>query len=154
MTALSFRTLILTSILSPAVFAESAQTKANGFIEDSTWSVLNRSVYDNREYRNGARNDSARNAYKSPAERNGYAEEWAYGLMGTVQPEFTQGTVGVGIDAHAYLGLRLDSGGGRAGKARLLGLDNDGHPKTNSAALGRRSSFASAPPYCPTVNSA
>ena len=29
------------------------------------------------------------------------------------------------------MGLKLDSGGGRAGKARLLGLDNDGYPKDN-----------------------
>jgi imipenem/basic amino acid-specific outer membrane pore len=49
--------------------------------------------------------------------------------MGTLQSGFTQGLIGVGVDAHAYLGVKLDSGGGRAGKARLLGLDNDGYPK-------------------------
>lgn len=111
--------------------ADSAQSQAKGFIEDSTWLVLNRSVFDQRDYRHGARNSGARNAYKPRSERNGKAEEWAYGLMGTLQSGFTQGVVGVGVDAHAYLGVQLDSGGGRAGKARLLGLDNDGQPKND-----------------------
>lgn len=116
--------------------ADSAQSKSNGFIEGSTWNLLNRTVYDNREYRNGGSNSGARNAYKPRAERNGYAEEWAYGLMGTLQSGFTQGTIGVGMDAHAYFGAQLDSGGGRAGKARLLGVDNDGYPKDEFSRAG------------------
>lgn len=120
---------MLLALVSPFALGESEQSQADGFIEDSSWSLLNRSVYDHRDYRNGARNSGARNAYKPRAERNGYAEEWAYGLMGTFQSGFTQGVVGVGIDAHAYGARQLDSGGGRAGKARLLGVDNEGHPK-------------------------
>ena len=125
------RSALLLALLgvSPLAFADSAQSRSEGFVEDSTWSVLNRSVFDQRDYRHGARNSGARNAYKPRSERNGKAEEWAYGLMGTFQSGFTQGLIGVGVDAHAYLGVQLDSGGGRAGKARLLGLDNDGHPK-------------------------
>ncbi|MHA6159763.1 OprD family porin [Pseudomonas sichuanensis] len=115
--------------LSPLALAESAQSKANGIVEDSSWSLLNRTVYDQRDYRHGGRNSAARNAYKPRAERSGKAEEWAYGLMGTFNSGFTQGLIGVGVDAHAYLGVQLDSGGGRAGKARLLAIDNDGHPK-------------------------
>ncbi|MFJ3450286.1 OprD family porin [Pseudomonas sichuanensis] len=116
--------------LSPLALADSAQSKANGIVEDSSWSLLNRTVYDQRDYRNGGRNSAARNAYKPRAERSGKAEEWAYGLMGTFSSGFTQGLIGVGVDAHAYLGVQLDSGGGRAGKARLLAIDNDGHPKS------------------------
>lgn len=116
-------------LISPLALAESTQASSKGFIEDSTWAVLNRTVFDQRNYRHGASNSAARNAYKPRAERNGKAEEWAYGLMGSFQSGFTQGLVGVGVDAHAYLGVKLDSGGGRAGKSRLLGLDNDGHPK-------------------------
>ena len=131
MTSLYSRSAMVLALASPLALAESAQEQAKGFIEDSTWSVLNRTVYDHREYRHGASNSGARNAYKPRSERNGYAEEWAYGLMGTVQSGFTQGLIGVGIDAHGYMALKLDSGGGRAGKARLLGLDNDGYPKDN-----------------------
>ncbi|MDD0973945.1 OprD family porin [Pseudomonas fontis] len=125
------RSALLLALASPAslALAGSDQASAKGFIEDSSWSVLNRTVYDNREYRHGARSNGARNAGKPRAERNGYAEEWGYGLMGSLQSGFTQGLIGVGVDAHAYLGVKLDSGGGRAGKARLLGVDNDGHPK-------------------------
>ena len=125
MTAIRTRSAILLALASPASMADSAQSQANGFIEDSTWAVLNRSVYDRRDYQHGSSNSSARNAYKARSERNDYAEEWAYGLMGTLQSGFTQGLIGVGVDAHAYLGVKLDSGGGRAGKARLLGLDNE-----------------------------
>ncbi|WP_411562984.1 OprD family porin [Pseudomonas shirazensis] len=121
---------------SPLAAAESAQAKANGLIEDSSWSLLNRSVFDQRDYRHGASNSGARNAYKPRSERSGKAEEWGYGLMGTLQSGFTQGLIGVGVDAHAYLGVQLDSGGGRAGKARLLSVDNQGHPKTEYSRAG------------------
>ena len=132
MSRLSRAALVLPWLgISALAQADSAQSQAKGFIEDSTWLVLNRSVFDQRDYRHGARNSGARNAYKPRSERNGKAEEWAYGLMGTLQSGFTQGVVGVGVDAHAYLGVQLDSGGGRAGKARLLGLDNDGQPKND-----------------------
>ena len=136
MTGLYSRSALLLTLASPLALAESAQEQANGFIEDSTWNVLNRTVYDHREYRHGASNSGSRNAYKPRSERNGYAEEWAYGLMGTLQSGFTQGLIGVGIDAHGYMALKLDSGGGRAGKARLLGLDNDGYPKDNYGRAG------------------
>ncbi|WP_308813511.1 OprD family porin [Pseudomonas plecoglossicida] len=122
--------------VSPLAAAESAQAKANGLIEDSSWSLLNRSVFDQRDYRHGASNSGARNAYKPRSERSGKAEEWGYGLMGTLQSGFTQGLIGVGVDAHAYLGVQLDSGGGRAGKARLLSVDNQGHPKTEYSRAG------------------
>ena len=125
------RSAWLIALVSPLAVAESAQSQSQGFIEDSTWSVLNRTVYDSREYRHGARNSGSRNAYKPRYARNGYAEEWAYGLMSSLQSGFTQGLIGVGIDAHAYLGVKLDSGAGRAGKARLLGLDNEGYPKND-----------------------
>ena len=123
-------------VAAPFAQADSAQSQSKGLIEDSTWSVLNRSVFDQRDYRHGGRNGSARNAWKPRSERNGLAQEWAYGLMGSYQSGFTQGTVGFGVDAHGYLGVKLDSGGGRAGKARLLSVDNEGHPKDDYGRAG------------------
>ena len=131
MTVLHTRAVMLMVLVSPITLADAIQSQSRGLIEDSTWNVINRTVYDRRDYQHGARNSGARNAYKPKAERNGYAEEWAYGLMATLQSGFTQGLIGVGVDAHAYQGVKLDSGGGRAGKARLLGLDNEGYPKDN-----------------------
>lgn len=120
----------------PLVACAGVQDSAVGFIEDSTWSLLNRSVYDRRDYRHGGLNGSARNAVKPRSERSDLAEEWAYGLMGTYSSGFTPGTLGFGLDAHAYLGIKLDSGGGRAGKARLLAVDNQGHPEDNYSRAG------------------
>lgn len=120
----------------PSIAWAGAQDQATGFIEESTWNLLNRTVYDRRDYRHGGLNSGARNAYKPRGERSDLAEEWAYGLMGTYASGFTQGIIGVGLDAHAYEALKLDSGGGRAGKARLLGLDNDGHPKDEASRAG------------------
>jgi imipenem/basic amino acid-specific outer membrane pore len=120
----------------PLLASAGAQDDATGFLEGSTWDVLNRTVYDRRDYRHGSLNGSARNAVKPRAERSDLAEEWAYGLMGNYSSGFTQGTVGFGLDAHAYLGVKLDSGGGRAGKSRLLGVDNDGHPKDDFSRAG------------------
>jgi imipenem/basic amino acid-specific outer membrane pore len=113
-----------------------AQDQVTGFIEGSAWNLLNRSVYDHRDYRHGGLNGGARNAYKPRRERSDLAEEWGYGLMGTYTSGFTQGAVGFGLDAHAYMGLKLDSGGGRAGKARLLGVDNEGHSKDDASRTG------------------
>ena len=62
MSAVSTRSAILIALASPLALAESAQEQAKGLIEDSTWSVVNRTVYDNREYRHGASNSGARNA--------------------------------------------------------------------------------------------
>lgn len=128
--------LLASALLAPTALAESAQSQSNGWVEDGSWSLLNRGVFDQRDYKHGGRNSAARNAYKPRNERNGKAEEWAYGLMATLQSGFTQGLIGVGVDAHAYLGVQLDSGGGRAGKARLLAVDNAGHPKSDYSRAG------------------
>lgn len=114
----------------------SEQEQSKGLWQDTSWSLLNRTVYDNRNYRHGGKNSAARNAYKAKLDRHGKAEEWGYGLMATVNSGFTQGTLGLGFDALGYLGVKLDSGGGRAGKARLLAVKNDGHVQSNYERAG------------------
>lgn len=112
------------------------QQQSKGFWEDSHFYLLNRTVYDYRNYRHGGSNNAARNSYKLRDKRNGSAEEWGYGLMGRFESGFTQGTIGFGMDAFGYLGVKFDSGGGRAGKARLLAVKNDGHVQTSYERLG------------------
>lgn len=51
---------------SSAAMADAAQSHGEGFLDASTWSVLNRSVLDQRDYRHGSRNSSARNAFAAP----------------------------------------------------------------------------------------
>ena len=114
----------------------SQQESSQGFLKDSHGLLLNRTVYDNRNYSHGNKNSAARNKYKHKSKRNSYAEEWGYGLIGQFESGFTQGPIGFGMDTLGYFGQRLDSGGGRAGKARLLAVKNDGHVKPSYSRVG------------------
>ncbi|MFK8329849.1 OprD family porin [Pseudomonas sp. BJa5] len=92
---------------------------AEGFVEDSRLELINRNYYFNRDLRNGASNTQGVNPARPASERNGYREEWAHGLMLRYASGYTQGTLGLGVDAHADLGIKLDSGPGRTGTALL-----------------------------------
>ena len=84
-----------------AVVAQASQ--GAGFIEDSKANLALRTLYfnsDNRESQN----------------YTGQHNELGQGFQLQYSSGFTEGTVGVGIDALATWGVRLD-GGGRAGKA-------------------------------------
>lgn len=100
------------------------QQEANGFIEDSSLGLLNRNFYMNRDFRNGGSNSQGTNGAKPASERNGYREEWAQGAMLNFASGFTQGTLGFGVDAFAFGGAKLDTGGGRLGNG-LLPINNN-----------------------------
>ncbi len=89
----------------------SAQSDSKGFVEDSNLSLLNKNFYFNRDYRD----DRAQS----------YREEWAHGLWADYASGYTQGVVGFGVDAHAALGIKLDSGDGTNGTG-LLPIGDDG----------------------------
>ncbi|AEF21495.1 OprD family porin [Pseudomonas fulva] len=91
----------------------SEQSESKGFIEDSTLSLLARSMYYNRDARNGA---------SRGAKDNGYSEEWGASARAIYESGFTQGTVGFGANAYAGALWQLDTGGGRRG----LGMFPDG----------------------------
>lgn len=74
---------------------------------------------------------SARAAATAKSER----VEWAQGFLLDYQSGFTQGTVGVGLDALGLLGLRLDSGRGRSGTG-LLPVHDDGRAAQELASAG------------------
>src|SRR5690554_1849474 len=76
------------------------------FIEDSKASLELRNFYMNRDFRH----DNSRQK----------AEEWAQGFLLRYESGFTEGTVGVGVDAYGFAGLKLDSGGGTSGTGLLL----------------------------------
>ncbi|MHA7113761.1 OprD family porin [Pseudomonas promysalinigenes] len=79
----------------------SSQDESKGFLEDSKLNVKTRMLYFSRDFRNNAPGSQSR------------VEETGLGFLGTYESGFTQGTVGVGIDAIGMLGLKLDSGKGR-----------------------------------------
>ncbi|MFY1017683.1 OprD family porin [Ectopseudomonas khazarica] len=89
----------------------SSQSESNGFIEDSSFNIFNRALYHNRDYKNGA--DTTTDGASS--KRNGYSEEFGLGIRLMYESGFTQGTVGVGVDAHSLSSIKLDTGKGRAG---------------------------------------
>lgn len=83
----------------------SSQSESEGFVEGSSLTIFNRNLYMNRDFRD----DGAGPAGQS------YREEWGHGFIGTFESGFTQGTIGVGVDAIGLLGVKLDTGRGRAG---------------------------------------
>ncbi|MGE8312535.1 MAG: OprD family porin [Pseudomonas protegens] len=91
--------LIALGILSATQAMADGQADAKGFVEDSSLKVLLRNAYINRDYKDG----------------NPDKAEWGQGFIGTFSSGFTQGTVGVGVDAFGLYALRLDGGKGRSG---------------------------------------
>lgn len=91
-------------LATPWVTAAHADTPA--LLSDATLNVLSRNFYLNNDTRTGHNGDS-------------YNREWAQGFIGRFESGFSPGVLGVGVDAHGFVGLRLDSGGGRAGTGLL-----------------------------------
>ncbi|WP_434561595.1 OprD family porin [Pseudomonas sp. Z5-35] len=91
----------------------SSQEESKGFFEDQSLNVLSRALYMNRDWKN---NDSDEQSYR---------EEAGLGVRATYESGFTQGTVGVGVDAFAFGSARFDGSAGRAGNG-LFAQDSDG----------------------------
>ena len=93
------------------------------FIEDSKASLELRNFYMNRDFR-------------SEGAAQSKAEEWAQGFLLRYESGFTEGTVGVGVDAYGFTGFKLDSGGGTAGTGLLLPKDRKGDVPSSYGQLG------------------
>jgi len=96
----------------------SSQDESKGFLEDSKLNVKTRMLYFSRDFRNNERDPDT-------GDRQSRVEETGLGFLGTYESGFTQGTVGFGVDAIGMLGLKLDSGKGRAGTG-LFPVGSDG----------------------------
>src|SRR3990167_2035204 len=101
----------------------SSQSESKGFIEDSSLQLLNKNYFFYRDFRN------------NPSDRQNYRKEWAHGISAMYESGFTQGTVGFGVDAHAMLGLKLDSGNGTNGTG-LLPEGSDGRSQDDYSYAG------------------
>ena len=91
--------------------------------DEAGWSLLSRNYFLHSDFR--APSASGQN----------YRQEWAQGFIGEVRSGFTAGTLGVGLDTHGFLGLKLDGGRGHAG-AGLLPRDSDGRTESNYSSAG------------------
>lgn len=76
------------------------------FLDDSTAVLDTRNFYMNRDFRQ----DSATQAK---------AEEWAQGFMLRFESGYTEGPIGLGLDATGSLGVKLDSSPDRSGTGIL-----------------------------------
>ncbi|HBX54631.1 OprD family porin [Pseudomonas sp. UBA2684] len=120
---------VFSAIVSAAPLMAAAEEQADGFVEGSSFNILNRNFYMNRDFRKG----------QSSNTDNGYSEVWAHGIIGKFESGFTQGTVGFGIDAFAMLGLKLDTGDGRhgpGGSVNMLPINSDGEAEDNYSKVG------------------
>ncbi|MDZ4325467.1 OprD family porin [Pseudomonas hormoni] len=100
-----------------------ADEPAQGFLDGATLDVLSRNFYLNSDYRS-----------PSPTGKS-YKAEWAQGFIGAFESGFTPGTLGFGLDAHAFLGLKLDGGKGHSGTG-LLPVNDDGRSEGNYSSGG------------------
>ena len=115
--------------MSMGQIAVAVEQKPEGFIEGSSFNILNRNLYFNRDFRNG----------QSSRTGNGYSEEWAHGIIGRFESGFTQGTVGFGMDAFAMQGIKLDSGDGRSGAGGTVDImpyNSKGQPEDTYSKVG------------------
>jgi len=127
------------AVLSTAALAaegEAQQAQAGGFAEDTRWRARQRSVYESRHYLGGDRSNGGRNAALPKARRSDRAQEWGYGLMGTVESGFTRGWIGFGTDAHVSLAQNLAGDDFRVGKIRMLPVDRAGYAQDGIARGG------------------
>jgi len=103
---------------------------AAGFIDDGKLKLQLRNVYFNENFRD-EQGMSARAAATAKSER----VEWAQGFLLDYQSGFTQGPLGLGLDALGLVGVRLDSGRGRSGTG-LLPVHDDGRAADEFASAG------------------
>ncbi|MBV4485432.1 OprD family porin [Pseudomonas sp. SWRI153] len=102
----------------------SDQSEAKGFVEDAKADLLIRNYYFNRNNKNGG-NDQ---------------KDWTQGIWGNFSSGYTQGTVGVGIDAFGYLAIKLDGGDGTGGTGNMS-RDADGEVNDSQGKAGAAVKF-------------
>ncbi|MHC8366804.1 OprD family porin [Pseudomonas sp. ZT5P21] len=94
-----------------------------GFLAGAKLEVLSRNFYLNNDYRS-----------QTPTAKS-YKAEWGQGFISSFESGFTPGSIGFGLDAHGFLGLKLDGGKGHSGTG-LLPLDSDGRSEDNYSSGG------------------
>lgn len=123
MIALAVAAAASTQMATAAPFV-SDQSEAKGFVEDASAKLLLRNYYFNRDRKDGATDQ----------------KDWTQGIWGNFNSGFTQGTVGVGVDAFGYLAVKLDGGDGTGGTGNMT-RDSDGHVNDSQGKAGAAIKF-------------
>lgn len=118
----------MNKIISPALFTTTlltlpllsqAETGNNGFIQDSSLNLLARNYYFNRSNQDG-RHD---------------AKDWSQGFMLRFASGFTEGSVGFGLNALVFSGIKLDASPGKTGTDNLR-IQGNGKPSDSFTKAG------------------
>ena len=123
MIALAVAAAASTQLATAAPFV-SDQAEAKGFVEDSKLNLNLRNYYFNRDRKNGS-NDQ---------------KDWTQGFWANYSSGYTQGLVGVGVDAFGYLAIKLDGGDGTGGTGNMS-RDSDGHVNDSQGKSGAAAKF-------------
>ncbi|QAY89484.1 OprD family porin [Pseudomonas sp. ACM7] len=102
MIALAVAAAASTQLATAAPFV-SDQAEAKGFVEDSKLNLNLRNYYFNRDNKN----------------TNHDQKDWTQGFWANYSSGYTQGLVGVGVDAFGYLAVKLDGGDGTSGTGNM-----------------------------------
>ncbi|MHC8402450.1 OprD family porin [Pseudomonas sp. MDT1-17] len=119
MIALAVAAAASTQMATAAPFV-SDQAEAKGFVEDSSLNLLVRNYYFNRDNKDRV-NDQ---------------KDWTQGIWGNFSSGYTQGLIGVGVDAYGYLAIKLDGGDGTGGTGNMSRSDTrnaGGHREVNDS---------------------
>ncbi|WP_414718178.1 OprD family porin [Stutzerimonas kunmingensis] len=110
--------------LAAASAVQYVHAEAGGFMEDATATLQARNYHFSRDFSD----------IEGPSQQS-KAEEWGQGFILNFKSGYTQGTVGVGVDAIGMLGVKLDSSPDRAGTG-LLPVADDGRGADDYSRLG------------------
>ena len=102
------------------------------FVEDAEGSLSLRNFYMNRDYRDSGLFDAPKHKGKTQAK----AEDWGQGFMLRLKSGYTEGTVGVGLDALGLVGVKLDSGAGTGGTGTLVRSKRTGRSADSHGFVG------------------
>ncbi|MFF7707999.1 OprD family outer membrane porin [Pseudomonas sp. NPDC007930] len=103
----------------------SDQSEAKGFVEDSSLNLLLRNYYFNRGHNSGSDQ-----------------RDWTQGLQAVYNSGFTTGTVGVGVDAFFYGGVKLWGPDRYAGSGNLTLDDGDNNSEYGKAGAALKLRFS------------
>ena len=110
------------------------------FVEDSKASLELRNFYFNRDVRQDGDPAVPTTVGKSTDRISKY-EEWGQGFIARIESGYTEGTIGVGVDALGTLGVKLDSGRGTSGTGLLLRDRETGEAQDTYGDLGVTAKF-------------
>ncbi|MCW8275412.1 OprD family porin [Pseudomonas sp. PCH199] len=102
----------------------SDQAEAKGFVEDSKLDLLVRNYYYNRNKKDGAVDD----------------KDWTQGIQGVFSSGYTQGLIGVGVEAWGQLAIKLDGSDKYSGTGNMP-VGNDGEVENNQGKAGAAAKF-------------